>query len=75
MYRYLGEELNYKTPSDWYSINHMAFEKYFGIGLLQKYNDSPADVVMEVMRDHVCSNLHLEAIFRSILFLAFSVLK
>eukprot|EP00026_Physarum_polycephalum_P013000 Phypoly_transcript_13357.p1 GENE.Phypoly_transcript_13357~~Phypoly_transcript_13357.p1 ORF type:complete len:301 (+),score=40.83 Phypoly_transcript_13357:162-1064(+) len=50
---YIGEELGFKSPSDWYRIKGNHFYKFNGHSLLKKYNYSPAEVVMGVFKDHL----------------------
>jgi very-short-patch-repair endonuclease/ABC-type Zn uptake system ZnuABC Zn-binding protein ZnuA len=49
--RYLGNELRFTEPEDWYKISHKDIKKNKGAGLLaQYYNDSPILFVKEVVK-------------------------
>jgi hypothetical protein len=49
---WLGTRLNYKTRSDWYTINLADLMKNFGYRILLVYKKSPSMVVMCVYSDH-----------------------
>eukprot|EP01114_Cavostelium_apophysatum_P022685 TRINITY_DN8291_c0_g1_i1.p1 TRINITY_DN8291_c0_g1~~TRINITY_DN8291_c0_g1_i1.p1 ORF type:complete len:560 (+),score=113.65 TRINITY_DN8291_c0_g1_i1:52-1731(+) len=48
----LEKKLNLKTWRDWYSISKQTIELYGGSGLLQRYNNSPSKMIMDLFPDH-----------------------
>jgi len=45
---WLKEILNFQSDDDWYKINAINFKEHKGSGLLERYDTSPAKVVMSV---------------------------
>ena len=49
---WLGRELGYKAPEDWYKISKSKIERYNGDGLLKFFNFSPVKLVMDFFPDY-----------------------
>lgn len=47
---WLGRQLGYRRPSDWYAITHSDFVRNRGAGLFDYYNGSPSAAVMDCIR-------------------------
>jgi hypothetical protein len=45
---WLGQELGYSNPEDWYNITAWEIQMMGGAGLLTKYGDSPSKLIMSV---------------------------
>lgn len=47
--KWLGNELGFKTPDDWYQIKVEDFKQHFGLGLLQTYDSSPTKLLRSLL--------------------------
>lgn len=50
--KWLGEQLGYKTPEDWYKVTQKDFTSNKGRQLLKYYQDSPSVVVMDYFSEY-----------------------
>lgn len=54
---WLGEQLDFGRPSDWYQIREIDFEKNQGITLLQLFGSSISQCISTVFLEHVWNEL------------------
>jgi hypothetical protein len=48
----LGHKLGFKMMDDWYSISHKQIKENGGLGLLDKYNNSPSKLIVASYPTH-----------------------
>ncbi len=49
---WLGEELGYEKPEDWYQLTGRSFTRHRGLPLLSRYGSSPVTVLKTFMPEH-----------------------